>query len=205
MNYIEIPSTGTKLFEGTIVASSKYPGTRWILRNGWYSYQGTNCRGWYISSIPSKSNVPVDFEILETLTVISEGCTPGCHRPVPSPPDPRPPCHPGGHGSFDKAYQLDRAFITVDTEAERDYLLRNKLVPDGKIVKVNQTTEGTKYFKWNQVTQTWEIETFGIDTSNFISSDDFNSRLVESISNDNKVKQSIKEVTNESIQWNKLN
>ena len=191
MNYIEIPSTRTKLFEGTIVASSKYPGTQWILRNGWYSYQGTNCRGWYISSIPSKSNLPVDFEILETLTVISEGCNPGCP--------------PGGHGSSDKAYQLDRAFITVDTEAERDYLLRNKLVPDGKIVKVNQTTEGTKYFKWNQVTQTWEIETFGIDTSNFISSDDFNSRLVESISNDDKVKQSIKEVTTESIQWNKWN
>lgn len=208
MNYIEIPSTGTKLFEGTIVASSKYPGTRWILRNGWYSYQGKNCRGWYISSIPSKSNVPVDFEMLETLTVISEGCNPGCnpgcHPPGHRPPGPRPPCPPGGPGNFDYSYQVDRAFITVDTEAERDYLLRNQLVPDGKIVKVNQTSDGTKYFRWNQVTQTWDIETFGIDTSKLVSQEDFDSRLVKSISTVPEVQESIKDVASETIQWNEL-
>ncbi len=213
MNYIEIPSTGTKLFEGTVVASSKYPGTQWILRNGWYSYQGKNCRGWYISSIPSKSNVPVDFEMLETLTVISEGC---CHpgfyppdfnppiSPGHRPPGPRPPCPPGGPGNFDYSYQVDRAFITVDTEAERDYLLRNQLVPDGKIVKVNQTSDGTKYFRWNQVTQTWDIETFGIDTSKLVSQEDFDSRLVESISTVPEVHESIKDVASETIQWNEL-
>lgn len=208
MNYIEIPSTGTKLFEGTIVASSKYPGTRWILRNGWYSYQGKNCRGWYISSIPSKSNVPIDFEMLETLTVISEGCNPGCnpgcHPPGHRPPGPRPPCPPGGPGNFDYSYQVDRAFITVDTEAERDYLLRNQLVPDGKIVKVNQTSDGTKYFRWNQVTQTWDIETFGIDTSKLVSQEDFDSRLVKSISTVPEVQESIKDVASETIQWNEL-
>lgn len=213
MNYIEIPSTGAKLFEGAVVESSKYPGTRWILRNGWYSYQGKNCRGWYISSIPSKSNVPVDFEMLKTLTVISEGC---CHSgfypphfnppitPGPRPPGPRPPCPPGRPGNFDYSYQVDRAFITVDTEDERDYLLRNQLVPDGKIVKVNQTSDGTKYFRWNEVTQTWDIETFGIDTYKLVSEEDFDSRLVKSISTVPEVQELIEDIASETIQWNEL-
>lgn len=208
MNYIEIPSTGAKLFEGAVVESSKYPVTRWILRNGWYSYQGKNCRGWYISSIPSKSNVPVDFEMLKTLTVVSEGCChSGFHPPgfnPPISPGHRPPCPPGRPGTFDYSYQVDRAFITVNTEDERDYLLRNQLVPDGKIVKVNQTSDGTKYFKWNQVTQTWDIETFGIDTSKLVSEEDFDSRLVKSISTVPEIQELIEDIASETIQWNEL-
>lgn len=205
MNYIAIPSTGTKLFDGTIVVLSTYPGTKWIVHRGWYSYQGSNYNGWYVMSIPTQECLPLSADVLNQISVISGGSDCGCHA---HPPSSCPPPH-GPHGpeglSGKAKFQLDRAFITVDTIAERDFLFKNDLIPDGKIVKVNQTTTGTKYFSWNQVTQQWDIETFGIDTSNFLAVDDFDDKLVSSIQSVEPVKDAIRVVAGSDIEWGNIN
>lgn len=171
LNYISVPGTGTKLFDGTVVALAKYPGTKWIVRQGWFSYQGQQRNGWYFCSISTQTTIPVSNEDLLTVTVISsDGC--GCCPPTPCPPTPFPPGPLGPPGpppicnpfSNKDKFQVDRSFISVDTIAERDYLLQNQLIPDGKIVKVNQTKQGKMYFTWNQVISQWEEETFGPNT-----------------------------------------
>ncbi len=202
MNYITIPSTGTKLFDGTTVVLSTYPGTKWIVHRGWYSHQGSNYNGWYVMSIPAQECLPLSADVLNQISVISGGSACGCHTP---PPSSCPPPHgPEGLGGKTK-FQLDRAFITVDTIAERDFLFKNDLIPDGKIVKVNQTTTGTKYFSWNQVTQQWDIETFGIDTSKFMAVDDFDDKLVSSIQSVEPVKDAIRVVAGSDIEWGNIN
>ena len=202
MNYITIPSTGTKLFDGTTVVLSTYPGTKWIVHRGWYSHQGSNYNGWYVMSIPAQECLPLSADVLNEISVISGGSGCGCHTP---PPSSCPPAHgPRVLGGKTK-FQLDLAFITVDTIAERDFLFKNDLIPDGKIVKVNQTTTGTKYFSWNQVTQQWDVETFGIDTSKFIAVDDFDDKLVSSIQSVEPVKDAIRVVAGSDIEWGNIN
>ena len=66
------------------------------------------------------------------------------------------------------AWELNRVALTVDTIAERNTLNR-RLLPNGKIVKVNNDGTGkTAYFSWNQITMNWDTETFGIDTSELV-------------------------------------
>lgn len=175
MNQLIVPDTGVQLVDGSIVILSRFPGTKWIVHNGWYTYQGQQYMGWYFCSIPSQTIMPVSNTDLRLLTVVNDsgcGCNPG---PVPTPPEPSCPCPPcPGPQPIPftpkMAFQLDRAWISVDTIAQRDQLSDSKkLLPDGKIVRVNETPDGTPaYYRWSQVKQVWETETFGIDTSNFL-------------------------------------
>lgn len=209
LNYISVPGTGTKLFDGTVVALAKYPGTKWIVRQGWFSYQGQQRNGWYFCSISTQTTIPVSNEDLLTVTVISsDRC--GCCPPTPCPPTPFPPGPPGpppicNPFSDKDKFQVDRSFISVDTIAERDYLLQNQLIPDGKIVKVNQTKQGKMYFTWNQVLSQWEEETFGINTDKFVTNEGLETKITETIKSSDEVKTVIQEVSQADIQWNQLN
>lgn len=204
MNYISVLGTGTKLFDGTVVALAKYPGTKWIVRQGWFSYQGQQRNGWYFCSISTHTTIPVSNEDLLTVTVISyDGC--GCCPPTPCPPGPTGPPPMGNLFSDKDKFQVDRSFVSVDTIAERDYLLQNQLIPDGKIVKVNQTKQGTMYFTWNQVLSQWEEETFGINTDKFVTNEGLETKITETIKSSDEVKTVIKEVSQADIQWNQLN
>lgn len=165
--YLTVPSTGQKITDGTIVMLSRFPGTKWIVHYGWYTCDNQQCRGWYFNSIPANTKIPVTDEDLMMLTVIStntnntSGCD--CHPgPSPSPsPSPKPPTlpGPGGHGlSPQQAFELNRSWISVDTIAMRDELSESRLLPDGKVVRVNRATEDNKpkYYIWNQVTEKWD-------------------------------------------------
>lgn len=176
MDYLVIPDTGIKLYENSIVMLSRFPGTRWITKLGWYNYNGQQYQGWYFCSIPAQTVVPVTEEDLRLLTIISnDGCSSGSGSgqcPGPYPPGPGP--NPGIPFTPRNAYELDRAWITVDTLAQRNEL-NQRLLPNGKIVRVNDDGTGaTKYYQWDQTTCTWKDETFGIDLSPYLTIDDTN-------------------------------
>lgn len=164
MNSFVVPGTGITVTDGSVVMLSRFPGKKWIAHYGWYKYNGQQMMGWYFCSIPENSIIPMNDMDASTLTVVSSNGTCPCPPPAPAPsPSPVPPCpNPGDHNQFsdqDK-WELDRAFITVNTIAERD-ALNARLLPDGKLVRVNNDGDSPAYFRWNQVTQVWEEEFFG--------------------------------------------
>lgn len=161
MNYIVVPGTGEKVYPGTIVALYRFPGVKWVVKNDWYTYNGKQYQGWYFSQIPTRTILPCTGEDLQGLVVISGG---GCPRPDPPGPGPGPcPPHPHpGPISPQMAWELDRAFITVDTKAERD-LLNCRLIPDGKLVRVNDDGDGVPaYYEYDQANQVWVETDFGL-------------------------------------------
>lgn len=162
--YLTVPSTRQQITDGTIVMLSRFPGMKWIVHFGWYTYDNQQFRGWYFNSIPANTQIPVTEKDLKTLTVVSgggtsEGCN--CH-PDPNPhPSPQPPTPPGPGGQLlspQQAFELNRSWISVDTIAMRDEISESRLLPDGKVVRVNRATEDNKpkYYIWNQVTEQWD-------------------------------------------------
>ena len=150
-NYIIKPSTGEKITDGTIVRLSSFPGAKWITHYGWYTCNNHKHCGWYFSSIPEGAVIPLDSHELDSLTILSvSGNCSGCECEEVG-------THSHGHGlSPQQAYELDHSWITVDTIAIRDEL-NKRLLPDGKVVRVNRTESGNpEYFAWNQVSQKWE-------------------------------------------------
>lgn len=162
-----ITDSGLEIRDGTIVMLVQFPGTRWVVKHGWYTYQGNQYTGWYFSSIPTQTCLPVTDEYLKMITVVNDNC--GCKPPVcpppfpPCPPPPFPPCPPPNRPHFgeDEQEMLDRTFITVNTLEDRDKL-NEKIVPDGKLVRVNSVRGVVKYYSWNLEKRTWEEETFGV-------------------------------------------
>lgn len=171
MDYVIVPDTGIKIYDGDIVMLSRFPGVKWIVHKGWYSYQGCQSIGWYFCSIPQGVIIPVTDDELRHLTIVSnEGCCP------PQPPGPMPPPVPP-----ELMREINRAWISVPTIAHRDNL-NKRFLPDGKIVRVDEVTTGVPgYFRWDQVSQTWVDETFGIDTSQFVTSSEVATQISNSL------------------------
>lgn len=88
---------------GSIVMINRFPGTKWLVCNGWYTYEGRSQNGMYLSSIPARTILPLTNEELIQMTIVSSSCHPtppppphtfpGCN-PYPPPPVPYPPCGP---------------------------------------------------------------------------------------------------------------
>lgn len=222
--YLIVPNTGQKLTEGDVVMISRYPGTKWVLHCGWYTYYNYQYSGWYFSSIPNNTVLPVDEDDLQYLTVIStnmsgggsscdcdcnHGHNPGHHpnHPGPKPPGPHPPGPlPAGPGlSPEQAEELDSAWISVDTIVERN-LLNTRILPDGKVVRVNNTEDGEpKYFVWNKVKLQWDDMDFGFKADLYLKKDIANEtyatkQVEETVK---QIQQDIK-VLQEGPEWQKL-
>lgn len=167
--YIIIPGTQKRVYEGAIVMLHRLPNLRWILHYGVYNYSGKRQKGWYFSSIPADTVMPVFNEDLLAMSVIDGGEDPYPPQPGPGPfppgPGPYPPTPPAPipvpFTPQDKA-QLDSAMLTVDTITERDKLA-NSMLQNGKIVRVNDTDgQGTvEYYSWNSTTSAWELASLG--------------------------------------------
>ncbi len=77
MKSIIIPDTEQRLNEGSIVILEKYPNTKWIVNTGWYTYGEDQFEGWYFSSIPSNTILPITDEYLTNIQILSNGDTSG--------------------------------------------------------------------------------------------------------------------------------
>ena len=149
MNKLEIPNTNTYITDGCVVRLLQFPNTKWIVHYGWYTYNGVTASGWYFSSIPDQTILPIEYEYLSTIEILTGGCT--------CPSKPSLPIMP----LSTYMWELDRAAISVETVGERDRLSRERILPDGKIVRVNEYDEtGAKYFTWNASRQDWDVLIF---------------------------------------------
>ena len=99
VEYIKVPNTDIKLYDGSVVMLRRFPDTRWIVHNGWYNYGGTNANGWYFQAIPAGTVIPVNADDMKGLTLVSNptppnGYKPDCPRPPFPPVPPVPPAPP---------------------------------------------------------------------------------------------------------------
>ena len=181
-DYIIIPGTQEKVYEDSVVVLFRLPDTKWILHCGYYTYNGVKQKGWYFSSIPATTVMPVFLEDLVAMRVISgpQPCPPGPIPPGPCPPGPFPPgphppgpFPPGPHppGPHPPApipiiftpedkKMLDASMITVETLEDRDRL-GSAMLDNGKVVRVNNVEGKVDYFEWDSANQTWIPATLG--------------------------------------------
>lgn len=93
---IHIPDTCQEITVGSVVTLSRFPDTKWVTQKGWYLYEGQQYNGWYFSSIPAQTVIPMQATDLIGIVIISGGACqpiphpPGlCPGPIPSPSQPR--------------------------------------------------------------------------------------------------------------------
>lgn len=181
MNYLTVPDSKLKLVDGNVVMLERFPGLKWILHNGWYSYNGRQYMGWYFTSIPSQTILPVSNQDLRMITLVSSKSNDEYPDYPPAPPEPydhhgHHGHHGHGHGHCPPVYppvapdpepekpaffsqtcknQLDSAFISVPTLKKRDQL-DTSTMPDGKIVRVNSVDGEPRYYAWSAFNDHWE-------------------------------------------------
>lgn len=107
MNYLKVPDSDIKLTDGSVVMLARFPGTKWVVRYGWYEYAGRRNMGWYFSSIPAQTVIPVTLQDLQFIVLLDGGESeqpelPPSNKPVdpapgfmPGPPSPPWPPAPG--------------------------------------------------------------------------------------------------------------
>lgn len=148
VDYVVIPNTNIRLYDGDIVKLSNKPRTKWVVHSGWYIFDGNQNYGWYFECIKNGEILPVSTVDL-TLCTLDTTKTQGSSK------------HDGKVVGYTKPFteydadSLIRAFITVDTIEQRDNLDHKELV-DGKLVRVNNVYGDVKYYAWIQGESTWE-------------------------------------------------
>ena len=183
---LTIPGSDIVLTDGSIVILARFPGTKWVVHNGWYTYHGRSFQGWYFCSIPAKTTIPVSSQDLAGIIVISdEGAPiepdcpcppypppgpypPGPYPPGPYPPGPYPPpvppIPPGPYppGPDGPAYISRREKARYEAAFISVPLLKDRdelqknKIPDGKIVRVNSVDGVPKYYLWDKYNYTWK-------------------------------------------------
>lgn len=143
MNYLKVPDSNIKLTDGSVVMLARFPGTKWVVHYGWYNYSGRNAMGWYFSSIPAETIIPVSNSDLQLIVLVDQGqtsdvpesigdpspmipCPPGpTPGPSPCPPGPmppRPPFNPTPDGLFPLPDGADRSPVSYFSKNDK-YLL----------------------------------------------------------------------------------
>lgn len=147
-NFILIPGTNIRLYDGDVVKISGKPRIKWVVHTGWYIYDGNQNYGWYFVSIKNGDILPVgaiDLTLCTLVTVktqgsgVTDGKVVNYTRPF----------------TVADAEALNRAFITVETIEQRDNLDKKKLV-NGKLVRCNNVGGSPNYYAWNAETKVWD-------------------------------------------------
>ena len=139
--YFTIPETEKIIYNGDTVILSEYPDTIAAVAYGWYKYEENAMNGWHFILLPAKTVVPAAQVNLSLLTVIPNSSDDD-RNPVPLSPELRD--------------IESRAFITLDSIAQRDKLI-TEFMPNGRIVRVNDSVNHTSnYYEWNVETQSWD-------------------------------------------------
>jgi len=168
--YLVVPNSNDRIYDGSVVILQRLPNLRWVVHNGFYTYNGTTQNGWYLSSVPSQTNMPLFHNDLYGIRILSSDPCP-CPPPLPPgphppfPPHPVPPFPPGPGPEtiqYTKADKLmvDRSMITVPNLEERDKLMSSELI-DGKVVRVNDYEGKVEYFEWDKENLRWNLLSLG--------------------------------------------
>ena len=187
-----VTDTGVIIYHGSVVVLSKYPNVKWLIRCGWYTYQNNQYNGWFCSSIPANDIIPINESELSGVILVSTPC-------CPAPPSPSPYPVPDEPSTSEIRNQLERAWITVDTIEQRDRL-NMRIVPDGKVVKVNDVEGLVKYYSYDQSLSTWVEEMFGLDGS-FVTKDELQKEMLTLMDENEEVHETIQNIARKSINW----
>lgn len=168
MNELMLSDGVSYIVDGSIIIISRFPKIKWVAHYGTFQYKQKKYTGWYASSIPSQTILPLTEAELMGVSLSEDNCDCDhhCHPPYPPypyPPHPHPP-HPHPPYTPDPEYikMIEQAFISVEYLADRDALHDVMDVPDGKLVRVDDCGEhDTKYFRWNRAKGEWVEEKFG--------------------------------------------
>lgn len=68
---LSLESNSIRIEAGAIVILARFPGEKWILNNGTYTYNGQAFHGWYFKNVVSRSIIPVTEAELENIKVIA--------------------------------------------------------------------------------------------------------------------------------------
>ena len=142
VNYLKVPDSNIKLTDGSVVMLARFPGTKWVVHYGWYNYSGRNAMGWYFSSIPAETIIPVSNSDLQLIVLVDQGQTSDVPQSIGD-PSPMIPCPPGPtpgptppepteyEETFDILNEVDGQSDTYDglggTEEEVEEILDNIL------------------------------------------------------------------------------
>lgn len=152
-NYLVIPDTNIRLYDGDIIKISNRPRLKWVVHLGWFIYQEVQNFGWYFESIKNGEILPASVIDLTLCTLVTaktqgsetyDGKVVNYTRPF----------------TVADAVTLNRTFITLETIEQRDNLDKKKLV-NGRLVRVNDVGGVPAYYSWNSETKSWEKADFG--------------------------------------------
>lgn len=152
-NYLVIPGTNIRLYDGDIIKISNKPRLKWVVHLGWFIYQEVQNFGWYFESIKNGEILPASIIDLTLCTLVTsktqgsetyDGKVVNYTRPF----------------TVADAVTLNRTFITLETIEQRDNLDKKKLV-NGRLVRVNDVGGVPAYYSWNAETESWEKVDFG--------------------------------------------
>lgn len=163
MNYIILPVTNRKVYEGSTVVLNRLPRVKWILSCGFYTYNDKQKKGWYFEAIPSGNVMPVfteDLYDIKIITPLSPVDPPIAHIPPEPTPGPTPPGPKPIEFTEEDKEMIMRSTITVDSLEERDKLSSHDL-PEGKVVRVNDVEGHVDYFEWDRESENWIPATLG--------------------------------------------
>lgn len=151
-NYIVIPKTNIRLYDGDEVTISNRPHIKWYVHKGWYDKYGVKAFGWYLIS-DKEETLPVETIDLTLCSLVTKKVEGSIYS------DGAETTYSSVYTDYD-AQMLNSSFISVDTIEQRDNLDKSKLT-NGKIVRVNDYGGTSRYYAWNATTTQWDDVDFG--------------------------------------------
>ena len=71
------------IYANDVVTIPNYPDTKWIVKHGWFKFNGSQKNGWYLVSVKDKTVLPLDDVGVDSLTKLTEHANPSGERPAP--------------------------------------------------------------------------------------------------------------------------
>lgn len=156
--YVVIPGTQQRLYEGSVVMLNRLPDLRWMIHYGYYSYSGKKQKGWYFSSVPGDTTMPVFNEDLLAMEIIDEPnemyqsepdySSERYEYPRPYPPRPYPPT-PYPPGPYPPRPYLPGPYPPYPYPPRPiPFTLRDKVQIDSSLVTVDTLAERNRLAMW---------------------------------------------------------
>lgn len=148
--YILIPDTGRKLYDGEVVILNRLPDAKWIVRYGYFTYNKMLMQDWHLCSISGNYIIPLENDDLNDLQIIDSANKRVFTDVI------LPDVDTAVFTTQDKL-MLDRTILSV-TSIEELYEIDTSELVDNKKVRVDSVDEeGTVgYYQWNKKANVWE-------------------------------------------------
>lgn len=70
------------IYANDVVTIPNYPDVKWIVKHGWFNFNGGQINGWYLVSVKDKTILPLDDIGVDNLTKLTDHIAPPSDRPT---------------------------------------------------------------------------------------------------------------------------